>query len=638
MTLEEISAAPEMKAAASCVSHQTPTVQLKDREDIEDHIFNILSEYGSVSLENGKPLVDSDGNTVYNGIVEQGSRLDIVIGLPASGKSSAIADIISKEHHSMLIDNDEAKRRFPEFNQGWGANAVHAESQIVEQRVFHDAIWQGKNVVLPKVGGDAEGLLDDYIRPAKDAGYQVNVHFVDLDRNKALGRMLNRFIDTGRFLAPELINKYVNGRDGNRIEKTFVKLSESVYADGVSKWSNDVKKGEKPVLKAVRGLTDQFITDLYKTQLSNEQAAETICRFFQEADAGIAASKEDIYGMLEEQIDAHLYGNSLEEPEIRNDRDYVLTLRSRMNSNLRDMEEVLTDIYKVMRMRDLSHTDLSEDMQKALLDFEVCAVYQKRDLIRTDDFLRAEDRTLQENDKTDKGGQLHGEYGTDEVSGAGAGNTGRLCFGGDSGENGRSGEKGEQGNEGTQRRVRKPVEGGGRQAPEGDPAQVHGRSDNEWFATGGVKIDIIPITPEKTGTLAEYLPRVEQYLEDKAKEMALSEKNVQEKEQKREVCMPAGSLYSAFKIRRRVEDERYHLIADVKLPDGEIRKAQVIGEFEDHAAISGFCKKNGIVYDDITNDLKNRIEKKRRKSGGRDIQQPDPGHKKNRGAEMDDDK
>ena len=47
----------------------------------------------------------------------------------------------------------------------------------------------------------------------------VNLHYVDMDRNKALGRMLNRFIDEGRFLDPVLIDKYNNAEVGNKIEK-----------------------------------------------------------------------------------------------------------------------------------------------------------------------------------------------------------------------------------------------------------------------------------------------------------------------------------------------------------------------------------------------------------------------------------
>lgn len=231
--IDEVNATPEMKAAESCVSNSTPTINLKDREPIQNHVFETLMNYGSISLdESGKPLVDSHGNTIYNNDVERGRRLDIVIGLPASGKSSAIVDTISYEHHSMLIDNDEAKRQFPEFNKGWGANTVHKESQIVEQAVFKQALSEGRNIVLPKVGSDAGKLVKSYISYAKDAGYKINVHFVDLDRNKALGRMMGRFIHTGRYLSPKLIDKYANERDGNRIAQAYEELKMMDVIDG----------------------------------------------------------------------------------------------------------------------------------------------------------------------------------------------------------------------------------------------------------------------------------------------------------------------------------------------------------------------------------------------------------------------
>ena len=484
VSLDEIRSTPEMKAAYSCISHQTPTIQLKDREDIEDHVFNVLRKYGSVSLdETGNPLVDSDGNTLYNNYVDQGSRLDIVIGLPASGKSSAIVDTISYEHNSMLVDNDEAKRLFPEYNKGWGADIVHAESKIVGQRVFYDAIDQGKNIVLPKVGSNVEQLLDDYILPAKDKGYKVNVHFVDLDRNKALGRMLNRFVDKGRFLAPELIDKYANERDGNKVEKTFIELSNSIYVDGISKWNNDVAKGEKPLLKEVRGLADDIITDFYDTKLTNREIADTISSFFKENGAGYIAESDDIYAMLEDQIDLHLDSNILREPEPFNDVDYLKVLRARMNSNLKDIDELLEDIDKVMRANNLTRSNLSEDMQQALLDFEVGAVMQRRDYVFMDasvDEAIAYRKSLVENEEIEEiGGQEHGEQ--DEISGDVKGSTGKLRFSGDGRENERSDEHGEQRDKTEVGGVQESVERGSGQVKEGDNAQVHGQDDVATF-------------------------------------------------------------------------------------------------------------------------------------------------------------
>lgn len=259
--IEEIINTQEIKTAYTCVSHQTPTIELKYREDIEEHVFERLMNYGSVNLKrNGEALVDRDGNTLYNGVVDEKKRLDIVIGLPASGKSSAIVNTISYMNHSMVIDNDEAKKMFPEYNDGWGSSTVHKESQMVEYMVFRKCIQQGKNIVLPKVGSSSSRLINTYISFAKENGYTVNVHYVELDRNKALGRMMHRFIKTGRFLEPAIIEKYVNKRDGNKIEKAYEELKAMDIIDGYSKWNNDVQIGEKPVLIETNTPNDEFIT------------------------------------------------------------------------------------------------------------------------------------------------------------------------------------------------------------------------------------------------------------------------------------------------------------------------------------------------------------------------------------------
>lgn len=128
-------------------------------------------------------------------------------------------DIISQEFHSKLIDNDEAKKMIPQCNDGCGASVVHGESQYVSDLTFFAAIKQHENIVLPKVGSNAQKLEDAYIQSAKENGYKVYLHFVDVPREIALGRMLNRFIEDGRFLEPRLIDKYANEREGNKGER-----------------------------------------------------------------------------------------------------------------------------------------------------------------------------------------------------------------------------------------------------------------------------------------------------------------------------------------------------------------------------------------------------------------------------------
>ena len=382
VSVEEINATPEMKTAASCVSHQTPTIQLKDREQIEAHVFDILSNYGSVSTDkNGRALVDGNGNTQYNDIVDQGGRLDIVIGLPASGKSSAIVETISKENHSMLIDNDEAKRLFPEFNKGWGAGVVHAESQMVERDVYLDAIMQGKNIVLPKVGSDANKLLMDYILPAKMQGYKVNVHFVDLDRNKALGRMLNRFINKGRYLAPELIDKYANERDGNRIAKAYVELAESGMVDGMSKWDNDVGYNELPKLKETKGLSDKFIVDAELNFLTDEEIVKGVRELFDKSGIDTYISNHDIEMQLSIRIDERLNMNYFyEDPESVDDVDYMVILKNAMDDNLDDMQYTLKEIHKAIGMIEGGREALPQNIQDAIVNFEFYTAVQESDL------------------------------------------------------------------------------------------------------------------------------------------------------------------------------------------------------------------------------------------------------------------
>ena len=74
-----------------------------------------------------------------------------------------------------------------------------------------------------------------------------------------------------------------------------------------------------------------------------------------------------------------------------------------------------------------------------------------------------------------------------------------------------------------------------------------------------------------------------------------------------------GGKFGNFKIEKQVENIRFALIADVKMPDGKMHKKQIIGEFKDKAAVEDFCKQNNIAYDDITNYLQNMIEHKKQK-------------------------
>lgn len=242
----------EMKAALTkfskgmCVSendiNNIPEVKeaLNKLKEIEES-FNI-DLMSPERIQKRREIFEKLQNALPSDRINHERRLDIIIGLPAAGKSSALAEPIAEFYKSRIVDSDEAKKQFDEFKGGWGAGVVHPESQTISDQQLYSAISNGENISYPRVGGDCDELKK-YIRYAKQKGYKVFVHYNELDRNKALGRMLERFLTTGRFLKPELITKY-----DDKIDKTYRELRNSDLIDGFSKWNNDVPFGKPPKL------------------------------------------------------------------------------------------------------------------------------------------------------------------------------------------------------------------------------------------------------------------------------------------------------------------------------------------------------------------------------------------------------
>lgn len=233
--LSEINNIYEIRLANACLAGLKPTIEIEGREIIQENVYNRLQKMGSA-------VTQSDGTVLLKGEVRREKRLDIVIGLPGAGKSSAVAEPISELFESRIIDCDEAKKKLSGYDEGRGTQAVHLESQTISNKQLKAALKKGENITYPRVGASYDAMktvIDD----AKEASYKVYVHYNELDRNKALGRMLDRFLTTGRYLKPELITDV-----GDKIDKTFEKLKSSGLLDGYSKWNNDVEFGERPKL------------------------------------------------------------------------------------------------------------------------------------------------------------------------------------------------------------------------------------------------------------------------------------------------------------------------------------------------------------------------------------------------------
>lgn len=164
-------------------------------------------------------------------------KVVILTGLPASGKST-LANVIAKEFNSYLIDSDIAKRKFPEFQDEFGASLVHREASDItfggEQNLQDYCINNGYNMVIPTIGNNVSSLRelrDEFI----EKGFKVHLILVSLEREKACDRALKRFMKTTRYVPLSLI---FDGYANDPI-LSYYRIKNDSEWESVSKVSSD---------------------------------------------------------------------------------------------------------------------------------------------------------------------------------------------------------------------------------------------------------------------------------------------------------------------------------------------------------------------------------------------------------------
>lgn len=236
--LDQIRMLKEINEAYTKRGDFEPTININTpyRQNLRLKIQDDVEKLGSARL-------DENGKWVYDNPIRKEKRIDVVIGLPAVGKSTVFADPLSNEHGSRIVDCDIIKEKLPEFNQGYGSDNVHQESKIINDKILQKAMYNGENIVLPIIGSEYNKLvkrLEEY----KNVGYSVHLHLNEVPQNKALGRMLNRYFEQGRFLNPSLPYEYQN-----KPTEVFNRIiaERGDLLDGYSHYSNDVRRGEEPI-------------------------------------------------------------------------------------------------------------------------------------------------------------------------------------------------------------------------------------------------------------------------------------------------------------------------------------------------------------------------------------------------------
>ncbi len=169
----------------------------------------------------------------------------IVMGPPASGKSS-FSDPLAAARGARVIDSDDAKKLLPEFEDGVGAMAVHAESATLADVAVGRTLERGENMVLPIVGKHYEGLAAR-IEQLVAAGYRVHMHLVELPIEQAVERAIKRYGTSGRLVDPDYVASVGDGpsqRFAQALKDFDGKLEGYIHV------SNDVAKGQPPRLIA----------------------------------------------------------------------------------------------------------------------------------------------------------------------------------------------------------------------------------------------------------------------------------------------------------------------------------------------------------------------------------------------------
>ena len=184
-----------------------------------------------------------------DGAKNKNSEAFLIIGLPASGKST-IAKPIIKANGALKIDSDDVKEQLPEFSNGLLARAVHAESSAVAEELFRMAISHGDNIVFLLVG-KTEGTLREKINTLKEAGYKVHLIYLELPLEEAIRRGKIRFKDKGRLVPIDYIRSV-----GLHPKRNYDKIKTEKGVDDYAAWSSDVTRGSEPRLLESSSRTD----------------------------------------------------------------------------------------------------------------------------------------------------------------------------------------------------------------------------------------------------------------------------------------------------------------------------------------------------------------------------------------------
>ena len=236
-TIEELRAHPvgaQLDALSAYYKElygNTADINTPEREALREELKEWFLSQGSARTES----IDENGkhHYVYDGALNKDYEMELVLGLPASGKSTMVTDPDSEEMGAFIIDCDMIKEQLPEYKESHGAaaDAVHFEGYGLMLEALKEFLkggsMEGTNVILPIVSSDLDDLMENIIKPFENAGYRVKAEFCPALPNEAAARVVMRELGGG-----QLINSNVAFGFGDGPEKVYEELSVMLNSYG----------------------------------------------------------------------------------------------------------------------------------------------------------------------------------------------------------------------------------------------------------------------------------------------------------------------------------------------------------------------------------------------------------------------
>ena len=248
-TVEELKASPvvgwldSLSGYYKALYGNTKDINTSGREKLREELKDKFLTRGSA-----KSTIVSGKKTYENtGALKTGYKMELVLGLPASGKSSTVVNPDSEAMGAFIFDPDDLKAMIPEYiaSHGAGADAIHFEGSAVTKQAiteFTEGSKRGANVIIPLVSTDLNGLLEDYIKPFEAAGYEVTAKYVDVPVNVSLARNIARELEGGQLINSAVVFSF--GEGTRKVYDELIKMKNSKgnsYDGGL--FTNDYKAG-----------------------------------------------------------------------------------------------------------------------------------------------------------------------------------------------------------------------------------------------------------------------------------------------------------------------------------------------------------------------------------------------------------